>query len=103
VISAGFFLPEPDGRRDFGFVLAPTLKRYEGIWFGWSGQVVPREQVTTKTIRHYHMRRVERQFEVRIVDLAAISTRRAEWNGLKHTTDDPLPLAPAPFAHPGQV
>ena len=32
-------------------VLAPTLKRYEGVWFGWSGHVVPREQVTTKTIQ----------------------------------------------------
>jgi len=31
-------------------VLAPTLKRYEGVWFGWSGNVVPRAQVTTKTI-----------------------------------------------------
>jgi trehalose 6-phosphate synthase len=30
--------------------LAPTLKRYEGVWFGWSGNVVPRDQVTTKTI-----------------------------------------------------
>ena len=32
-------------------VLAPTLKRYEGVWFGWSGHVVPRAQVTTKTIQ----------------------------------------------------
>ena len=31
-------------------VLAPTLKRYTGVWFGWSGNVVPRAQVTTKTI-----------------------------------------------------
>jgi trehalose 6-phosphate synthase len=30
--------------------LAPTLKRYEGIWFGWSGNVVPRDQVKTETI-----------------------------------------------------
>ena len=30
--------------------LAPTLKRYEGIWFGWSGNVVPRGQVKTATI-----------------------------------------------------
>jgi trehalose 6-phosphate synthase len=31
--------------------LAPTLKRYEGVWFGWSGNVVPRDQVTTKLIQ----------------------------------------------------
>jgi trehalose 6-phosphate synthase len=30
-------------------VLAPTLKRYEGVWFGWSGRVVERGQVATKT------------------------------------------------------
>jgi trehalose 6-phosphate synthase len=29
--------------------LAPTLKRYEGVWFGWSGRVVERGQVATKT------------------------------------------------------
>jgi trehalose 6-phosphate synthase len=31
--------------------LAPTLKRYEGIWFGWSGNVVSADQVKTETIR----------------------------------------------------
>jgi trehalose 6-phosphate synthase len=31
--------------------LAPTLKRYEGVWFGWSGRVVERGQVATKTIQ----------------------------------------------------
>jgi trehalose 6-phosphate synthase len=30
--------------------LAPTLKRYEGVWFGWSGNVVPRDQVRTEVI-----------------------------------------------------
>ena len=30
--------------------LAPTLKRYEGVWFGWSGNVVPRDQVRTEAI-----------------------------------------------------
>ncbi len=30
--------------------LAPTLKRYEGVWFGWSGKVVPSDQVKTETI-----------------------------------------------------
>jgi trehalose 6-phosphate synthase len=30
-------------------VLAPTLKRYEGVWFGWSGRVVERGHVATKT------------------------------------------------------
>ena len=27
------------------------MKRYEGVWFGWSGKVVAPEQVATKTIR----------------------------------------------------
>ena len=31
-------------------VLAPTLKRYAGVWFGWSGIAAPRARVTTKTI-----------------------------------------------------
>jgi trehalose 6-phosphate synthase len=28
-------------------VLAPTLKQYDGVWFGWSGEVRPREEVRT--------------------------------------------------------
>jgi trehalose 6-phosphate synthase len=31
--------------------LAPTLKRYAGIWFGWSGNVVSPDQVKTVSIR----------------------------------------------------
>ena len=31
--------------------MAPTLKRYEGVWFGWSGRVVERGRVATKTIQ----------------------------------------------------
>ena len=30
--------------------LAPTFKQNPGVWFGWSGKVVPRDQVTTHTI-----------------------------------------------------
>jgi trehalose 6-phosphate synthase len=31
-------------------VLASSLRRHPGIWFGWSGNVVPRDQVATRTI-----------------------------------------------------
>jgi trehalose 6-phosphate synthase len=31
-------------------VLAPTFKQNPGVWFGWSGKVVPPDQVTTHTI-----------------------------------------------------
>jgi trehalose 6-phosphate synthase len=54
LISNRVAIPTEDGSKRAGgleVVLAPTLKRYEGVWFGWSGQVVPREQVTTKTIQ----------------------------------------------------
>ena len=54
LISNRVAIPTEDGLHRAGgleVVLAPTLKRYEGIWFGWSGQVVPREQVRTKTIQ----------------------------------------------------
>lgn len=54
LVSNRVAIPTDDGSHRAGgleVVLAPTLKRYEGVWFGWSGQVVPREQVTTKTIQ----------------------------------------------------
>jgi trehalose 6-phosphate synthase len=31
-------------------VLAPTFKKHPGVWFGWSGKVVPRERVSTQTV-----------------------------------------------------
>jgi trehalose 6-phosphate synthase len=54
LISNRVAIPTEDGSYRAGgleVVLAPTLKRYDGVWFGWSGNVVPREQVTTKTIQ----------------------------------------------------
>jgi trehalose-6-phosphate synthase len=30
--------------------LAPTFKQNPGIWFGWSGKVVPRDPVSTHTV-----------------------------------------------------
>ena len=31
-------------------VLAPTFRQNPGVWFGWSGKVVPRDQVSTQTV-----------------------------------------------------
>ena len=53
LVSNRVAIPTESGAHRAGgleVVLAPTLKRYEGVWFGWSGNVVPRAQVTTKTI-----------------------------------------------------
>ena len=53
LVSNRVAIPTESGAHRAGgleVVLAPTLKRYEGVWFGWSGNVVPRVQVTTKTI-----------------------------------------------------
>ena len=53
LVSNRVAIPTESGAHRAGgleVVLAPTLKRYEGVWFGWSGNVVPRAQVTTKII-----------------------------------------------------
>jgi trehalose 6-phosphate synthase len=53
LVSNRVAIPTEGGRPRAGgleVVLAPTLKRYEGVWFGWSGKVVPRDQVSTKTM-----------------------------------------------------
>ncbi len=53
LVSNRVAIPTEGGRPRAGgleVVLAPTLKRYEGVWFGWSGNVVPRDQVSTKTM-----------------------------------------------------
>ena len=53
LVSNRVAIPTESGAHRAGgleVVLAPTLKRYSGVWFGWSGNVVPRDQVTTKTI-----------------------------------------------------
>ena len=53
LVSNWVAIPTESGAHRAGgleVVLAPTLKRYAGVWFGWSGNVVPRAQVTTKTI-----------------------------------------------------
>ena len=53
LVSNRVAIPTENGAHRAGgleVVLAPTLRRYEGVWFGWSGNVVPRDQVTTKTI-----------------------------------------------------
>ena len=53
LISNRVAIPTESGPHRAGgleVALAPTLKRYEGIWFGWSGKTVPRDQVTTTTV-----------------------------------------------------
>ena len=45
LVSNRVAIPTASGAHRAGgleVVLAPTLKRYEGVWFGWSGNVVPR-------------------------------------------------------------
>ena len=34
--------------------LAPTLRRNPGVWFGWSGKVVARDEVATRTVQHHN-------------------------------------------------
>jgi trehalose 6-phosphate synthase len=54
LISNRVAVPDGNGSHRAGgleVVLAPTLKRYEGVWFGWSGKVVAPEQVATKNLR----------------------------------------------------
>lgn len=53
LVSNRVAIPTESGPQRAGgleVALAPTLKRQEGVWFGWSGNVVPRDQVATKTI-----------------------------------------------------
>ena len=53
LVSNRVALPTESGAHRAGgleVVLAPTLKRYDGVWFGWSGNVVAPDRVTTKTI-----------------------------------------------------
>jgi trehalose 6-phosphate synthase len=53
VVSNRVAVPVPGGAHRAGgleVALAPTLRRHPGVWFGWSGNVVPREQITTQTV-----------------------------------------------------
>jgi trehalose 6-phosphate synthase len=53
LISNRVAIPTESGPHRAGgleVALAPTLKRYDGIWFGWSGNIVPRDQVVTTTL-----------------------------------------------------
>jgi trehalose 6-phosphate synthase len=48
-------VPNPTGKVDrraggLEVALTPIFKRHPGVWFGWSGNVVPRDAVTTQTI-----------------------------------------------------
>ena len=54
VISNRVAVPTEMGTQRAGgleVALAPTLKRFKGVWFGWSGNVVPHDQVKTVTIQ----------------------------------------------------
>jgi trehalose 6-phosphate synthase len=53
IVSNRVAVPLPGGAHRAGgleVALAPTLRRHPGVWFGWSGKVVPRDEVTTQTI-----------------------------------------------------
>lgn len=54
LISNRVALPTESGPHRAGgleVVLAPTLKRYEAVWFGWSGNVLPSDVITTQSIQ----------------------------------------------------
>jgi len=53
IVSNRVSVPLPGGAHRAGgleVALAPTLRRHPGVWFGWSGKVVPRGEVATQTI-----------------------------------------------------
>jgi trehalose-6-phosphate synthase len=77
LVSNRVAIPTESGAHRAGgleVVLAPTLKRYEGVWFGWSGNVVPGNQVTTKTIERFANRVLWPILHYRI-DLAEFTRR----------------------------
>ncbi len=54
VVSNRVAIPSPDvGDRAGGLAVAvrPVLKRHPGIWFGWSGRVAAKSDVTVRTIQ----------------------------------------------------
>jgi trehalose 6-phosphate synthase len=54
LISNRVALPTESGPHRAGgleVILAPTLKRYEAVWFGWSGNVLPSDVITTQSIQ----------------------------------------------------
>ena len=54
VVSNRVAVPSPDvGERAGGLAVAvrPVLKRHPGIWFGWSGRVAAKSDVTVRTVQ----------------------------------------------------
>jgi trehalose 6-phosphate synthase len=55
VVSNRVSMPSPGGAPRAGgleVALAPVLKGIQSVWFGWSGNVVAADQVTTQRIEH---------------------------------------------------
>ena len=52
LVSNRVATPSSDGKRAGGLevALAPIRKHAETVWFGWSGDVVPAGEVTTRKI-----------------------------------------------------
>jgi trehalose 6-phosphate synthase len=55
LISNRVALPTESGPHRAGgleVILAPTLKQYEAVWFGWSGNVLASDVITTQSIQN---------------------------------------------------
>jgi trehalose 6-phosphate synthase len=97
LVSNRVAIPTESGAHRAGgleVVWAPTLKRYDGVWFGWSGNVVPRAQVTTKTIEKSKQSYVltdlaEEDYQEFYEGAAAVQNRRL---GLGHSPCKAVPL-----------
>ena len=44
----------PDGAGGLAVAIRPILKRYPGIWFGWSGKVAAKSEVSVRSIERRH-------------------------------------------------
>ena len=57
VVSNRVAVPNPDvgdGAGGLAVAVRPVLKRHPGIWFGWSGKVTAKSEVTVRTIERGH-------------------------------------------------
>jgi trehalose 6-phosphate synthase len=61
VVSNRVSVPSADGAKCAGgleVALRPALRNNGGVWFGWSGKVVPAGQLETRSVRHKNVKYV---------------------------------------------
>jgi trehalose 6-phosphate synthase len=61
VVSNRVSVPSADGAKHAGgleVALRPALRHNGGVWFGWSGKVVPAGQLETRSVRHKNVKYV---------------------------------------------